>query len=65
MAAPPGGETAAKDGFLAWDAGAEYEDRARGNRGVGVSDTLEAGLNAKQLLRFVSNFRTDQGKHWQ
>lgn len=63
VATPPDGETAAKDGFLDWDAGAEYDDGASG--GGGVAHTLEAGLDEKQLLRFVSNFRKDQGKHWQ
>lgn len=65
MATPLDGETAAKDNFSAWDAGTEYDDRARGGGGVQAGDMLEAGLDAKQLLQFVSNFRKDQGKHWQ
>lgn len=65
MATPLDGETAAKDKFSAWDPGTEYDNRARWGGGVEAGDMLEAGLDAKQLLRFVSNFRKDPGKHRQ
>lgn len=61
MATPPDGETAPKDEFPAWNDGGEYA-RAAEAAGVDVGGMLEAGVDAKQLLEFVSNFRTHEGE---
>jgi len=54
-------ETAAKDDSLAWDDGGEYA-RAAEDAGVDVGGMLEAGVDAKRLLDFVSNFRRREGE---
>lgn len=61
MATPRNGGTAAKDEFPAWDDGGEYA-RAAEAAGVDVGGMLEAGVDAKQLLDFVSNFRRQEGE---
>lgn len=61
MATPPDGGTATKDESLAWDDGGEYA-RAAEAAGVDVGGMLEAGVDAKQLLEFVSNFRRREGE---
>ena len=61
MVTPLDQETAAKDDLLAWDDGGEYA-RAAEAAGVDVGGMLEAGVDAKRLLDFVSNFRRREGK---
>lgn len=60
MATPPDERTSTEDGFPAWDDGGEYA-RAAEAAGVDVGGMLEAGVDAKQLLEFVSNFRRQEG----
>lgn len=55
-------ETAAKDDSLTWDDGGEYA-RAAEAAGVDVGGMLEAGVDAKRLLDFVSNFRRREGEN--
>ncbi|CBJ30654.1 expressed unknown protein [Ectocarpus siliculosus] len=45
---------------LAWDDGGEYA-RAAEAAGVDVGGMLEAGVDAKHLLEFVSNYRKEEG----
>lgn len=61
MATPLNGGTATKDEFPGWDDGGEYA-RAAEAAGVDVGGMLEAGVDAKQLLEFVSNFRRHEGE---
>ncbi|CAM9313559.1 unnamed protein product, partial [Sphacelaria rigidula] len=51
----------AEDRFSAWDDGAEYA-RAAEVAGVDVGGMLEAGVDAKKLLDFVSNYRRAEGE---
>lgn len=51
----------AEDQFSAWDDGAEYA-RAAEVAGVDVGGMLEAGVDAKKLLDFVSNYRRAEGE---
>lgn len=46
--------------FPGWDDGGAYA-RAAEAAGVDVGGMLEAGVDAQQLLEFVSNYRKDQG----
>lgn len=46
---------------LAWDDGGEYA-RAAEAAGVDVGGMLEAGVDAKHLLEFVSNYRKEEGE---
>lgn len=61
MATPARGGTATKDEVPAWDDGGEYA-RAAEAAGVDVGGMLEAGVDTKQLLDFISNFRRDEGE---
>lgn len=61
VATPPNGGTAAMDDFPGWDDGGEYA-RAAEAAGVDVGGMLEAGVDAKQLLEFVSNYRRQEGE---
>ncbi|CAM9136348.1 unnamed protein product [Ectocarpus sp. 13 AM-2016] len=45
---------------VAWDDGGEYA-RAAEAAGVDVGGMLEAGVDAKHLLEFVSNYRKEEG----
>lgn len=49
------------DDFPGWDDGGEYA-RAAEAAGVDVGGMLEAGVDAKQLLEFVSNYRRQEGE---
>lgn len=60
MATPPVGGTTTKDEFPGWDDGGECA-RAAEAAGVDVGGMLEAGVDAKHLLEFVSNFRRQEG----
>lgn len=61
MTATPGSSGATKDEFLAWSDGGEYA-RAAEAAGVDVIGMLEAGVDAQQLLEFVSNYRKEEGE---
>lgn len=52
---------AGKEGFPGWDDGGEYA-RAAEAAGVDVGGMLEAGVDARQLLEFVSNYRQTEGE---
>lgn len=52
---------AADGGLNAWDDGGKYA-RAAEAAGVDVGGMLEAGVDAKQLLDFVSNYRRTEGE---
>lgn len=52
---------AGKEGFPGWDDGGEYA-RAAEAAGVDVGGMLEAGVDARQLLDFVSNYRPTEGE---
>lgn len=52
---------AGKERFPGWDDGGDYA-RAAEVAGVDVGGMLEAGVDAKQLLDFVSNYRKTEGE---
>lgn len=60
MTTTHGASGATKDEFLAWSDGGEYA-RAAEAAGVDVCGMLEAGVDAQQLLEFVSNYRKEEG----
>ncbi|CAM9489734.1 unnamed protein product [Laminaria digitata] len=60
MTPMPGASGATKDEFLGWSDGGEYA-RAAEAAGVDVIGMLEAGVDAQQLLEFVSNYRKEEG----
>lgn len=54
---------AARQVSPAWSDGGEYA-RAAEAAGVDVGSMLEAGVDAKQLLEFVSNYRKEEGEQY-
>lgn len=63
MTPMPGASGATKDEFLGWSDGGEYA-RAAEAAGVDVIGMLEAGVDAQQLLEFVSNYRKEEGEDY-
>lgn len=62
MTTAPGasGATRSKDSCLGWSDGGEIAQAAEA-AGVDVGGMLEAGVDAQQLLEFVSNYRKEEG----
>lgn len=63
MATTAGTSGVTKDEFLAWSDGGEYAKAAEA-AGVDVCGMLEAGVDAQQLLEFVSNYRKEEGEDY-
>lgn len=63
MASGSEGSDVAEERFSAWDDGGEYA-RAAEVAGVDVGGMLEAGVDAKKLLDFVSNYRRAEGERY-
>lgn len=57
------GSDAPEDRLATWDDGGEYA-RAAEAAGVDIGGMLDAGVDAKKLLDFVSNYRRAEGERY-